>query len=709
MRAINENRLEMKRHCMRILKQHSLFVILLFGVSFYSTAQRNAINVMPLPKTIGTGNGKLKISHQLKIELLGISDDSVLENAANRVFKKLNLATLAYFEQEKIKLNERLSDAIITIKVEEKKPNSIGVDESYKLSINSEKGVLLAKNTIGALRGMETLLQLIDADSEGYFFPEVEIYDEPRFKWRGMMVDVARHFIPLDILKRNIDAMAVVKMNILHLHLSDDEGFRVESKKYPRLHEFGSNKQYYSQEELKGLVQYAEARGIMIYPEFDLPGHSKSWFAGYPELASALGPYIPGPRFEINPNASTEERRVAIFESPTPAINPTKEEVYDFLDGFIGEMATIFPCPYYHIGADENNGKAWNLNPQIVQFMKDNNMKNVHELQKYFVKRIYTLLQKHNKRMIGWEEAFDENLPNAVTFQTWGGSGTFGGEHITLDKITGKGNTVVISTGFYLDLFQPASNHYKNSNILNKDNPNILGGEAALWSELVDEYTFEGRAWPRTAAIAERLWSPSNVIDQDEMYRRLFILSDRLEIAGLNHTINVRRMLTSLCNSQDVKYPLTILQTLTPKKGYFRLGINMRSPKRTKYQGVPLANLADMVTCDSKQVWSFKKLVDEYVSKKDLDLKEKIKAQLEEWIEAAGHIKNMTESAPNLNTLEGYAQRVAGASKIGLQVLTESVDQSQKKIIIEQLKSLARSTDELEIGILPVINQLCEN
>lgn len=699
----------MKKHCLRILKQHSLFVILLFGVSYYSTAQRNAINVMPLPKTIGTGNGKLKISHQLKIELLGASNDSILENAANRVFKMLNLATLAYFEQEKIKINEKLSDAIITIKVDEKKSNSIGVDESYKLSINSGKGVLQAKNTIGALRGMETLLQLISADSEGYFFPEVEIYDEPRFKWRGMMVDVARHFIPIDILKKNIDAMSVVKMNILHLHLSDDEGFRVESKKYPRLHEFGSNYQYYSQVELRDLVRYAEARGIMIYPEFDLPGHSKSWFAGYPELASAPGPYIPGPRFEINPNASAEERRVAIFESPTPAINPTKEEVYDFLDGFIGEMANIFSCPYYHIGADENNGKAWNLNSQIVQFMKDNKMENVHELQKYFVKRIFTLLQKHNKKMIGWEEAFDQNLPKDVTFQTWGGSGTFGGEHITVDKILGKGNSAIISTGFYLDLFQPASNHYKNSNILNKDNLNILGGEAALWSELVDEYTFEGRAWPRTAAIAERLWSPSKIVDEDEMYRRMFILSDRLEILGLNHTINVRRMLASLCNQQDVRYPLTILQTLTPKKGYLRLGINMRSPKRTKYQGVPLVNLADIVVCDSKQVWCFKKLVAGYVSMKDSSLKEKIETQLKEWIEAANHIKNMTEAAPNLNILVDYAQRVAQASKIGLQVLSDSVDQSQRKIITEQLNSLVRSTDELEIGILPIINQLCEN
>lgn len=696
----------MKKQSISFLKRHHLFIFLLICISYYSKAQDNTINVMPLPKNIVMGNGKIRISNQLKINLLGDRNDTTLEDAANRMLRKINLITLAYFEQEYVKLNEEHNDAIINIKVEEKKDNSIEVDESYILSINEGKISLKAPNTIGALRGMETILQLVAADTDGYYFPEVIIIDKPRFKWRGMMVDVARHFVPIEILKRNIDAMGMVKMNVLHLHLSDDEGFRVESKLYPKLHERGSNQQYYTQEELRNLVKYADERGIIIYPEFDLPGHSKSWFAGYPELASSPGEYKPGPRYEINPNASLQERNTAIFESPTPTINPAKDEVYNFLDGFIGEMADIFPCPYYHIGADENNGKAWETNPQIVQFMKDNNLENVHELQKYFVKKIYNILKKHNRTMIGWEEAFDENLPKGAMFQTWGGSGTFGGERITLDRIIENGSPALISTGFYLDLFLPAYIHYNNPNIPSDDNPNILGGEAALWSELVDEFTFEGRAWPRTAAIAERLWSPSEINNIDEMYRRLFILDDKFQIAGLNQNYNSQRMLSSLCNTQDINHPLNIIQILAPKKGYIRLGFKMKSLPRTKYQSVPLVDLADMVPCDSKVVWNFRKQVETYLESKEQAERTKTIGELKKIKESTVQTKILTKSAPNLSSLGSYADKIGLCVDIGIKALSEHLSEDQKAIMVQQLNSLLSRADELEIAILPEINAL---
>ncbi|WP_423146230.1 family 20 glycosylhydrolase [Rubrolithibacter danxiaensis] len=228
---------------------------------------KSTINLMPYPQSLHAAGGKLRITSQFSINLSGAEKDERLEAATNRLLTRLNARTLAYFEQERVVLNEQKHNATLTLQVKTKGEPLPGTDEAYQLSVDSSKASLVANSTIGALRGMETLFQLVGADAEGYYLPEVTISDGPRFRWRGMMVDVARHFLPIDVLKRNIDAMAMVKLNVLHLHLSDDEGFRVESKVFPRLQKFGSKGQYYSQADLKDLVKYASARGIMIYPE----------------------------------------------------------------------------------------------------------------------------------------------------------------------------------------------------------------------------------------------------------------------------------------------------------------------------------------------------------------------------------------------------------------------------------------------------------
>jgi len=180
--------------------------------------------------------------------------------------------------------------------------------------------------------------------------PAVTIKDQPRFPWRGLLIDVSRHFIPLDVLKRNVDGMVAVKLNVLHLHLSDDQGFRVESKRFPKLHEMGSDGMYYTQGELRDFVAYAHDRGIRVLPEFDTPGHSRSWFVGYPELASNPGPY------KVDP------------EGPDSVTDPTQEGTYKFLDKFVDEMAKVFPDAYFHIGGDEVDGKHWDANPKIQAF-----------------------------------------------------------------------------------------------------------------------------------------------------------------------------------------------------------------------------------------------------------------------------------------------------------------------------------------------------
>jgi hexosaminidase len=200
----------------------------------------------------------------------------------------------------------------------------------------------------------------------------VSIQDRPRFRWRGLLIDSARHFQPLDVIRRNLDAMAAVKLNVLHWHLSDNQGFRIESKRYPKLHGLGSDGHYYTQDEVRGVIAYAQARGIRVVPEFDMPGHGTSWLVGHPELGSAPGPYA-------------IERKPGVMD---PTLDPTREEVYRFLDRFLGEMAALFPDAYLHIGGDENEGKHWAANPRIQAFMqRAHGLQDKHALQAYFNRR----------------------------------------------------------------------------------------------------------------------------------------------------------------------------------------------------------------------------------------------------------------------------------------------------------------------------------
>ncbi|MBN1181663.1 MAG: family 20 glycosylhydrolase [Bacteroidales bacterium] len=690
-----------------------LYLLFLMNTSMYAQKEMKSdptpveswgnIYVMPFPKEIKAGSGKLRINSHFSINLSGAENDKVLEDATNRFLSKLKSRALIYPEQKLITLNNRNANTTLVIDVKTKSVISIGIDESYQLIVDSTKVTLNANSTIGALRGMETLLQLVSADAEGYYIPEVKINDSPRFKWRGMMVDVARHFIPIEILKRNIDAMSVVKLNVLHLHLSDDEGFRVESKIFPKLQEFGSNGQFYTQDQLKDLVNYAEARGIMIYPEFDLPGHSTSWLAGYPEFASAPGPYKPGHRFIIKPGTNPAEAAKIIMQSATPTLDPTKEAVYQFLDKFVAEMTSVFSSPYFHIGADENNGIAWQNNAQIAQFMKTKGLNDVSELQAYFINRMHTIIIKHNRKMVGWEELYNSTLPKDVIVQVWG---AMGDKHASPPEIAEKGNQVLISKGFYLDYFYPAYIHYLNPNIPSTTNSNLLGGEAALWAELVDENSFEGRAWPRTAVIAERLWSPENLKDIDNMYARLFVLSDRLEEGGLNHRLNAKRMLSRLSNGQNIEDPLLILQTLAPSRGFGRLMTQFSAAEETKYQSVPLVDLPDLASTDSKEAWQFRKWVERYLVTKDTTLKTEITKQLRKWSAAAFQILSLVKTAPNLAEFAIYSERVQQATDLGLQVLGKSHDKYDNSAMVQTLKGLKKQGDRLEILILPEIEAL---
>ena len=332
----------------------AIFAVLMVGSVFLSLskAETQPLSLMPMPASVQMQTGQLVIDPSFTIGITGQSD-ALLQNAINIFLDRLRRQTGMPPLDMKI-VDAAQAKLIIHSERPSKAVQELGEDESYSLDISATGAKLDAVTTLGIMRGLQTFLQLVRTTSDGFAVPAIAIQDKPRFPWRGLMIDVSRHFIPLDVLKRNLDGMAAVKLNVFHWHLSDNQGFRVESKKFPKLQEMGSDGLYYTQDEVRELIAYARDRGIRVVPEFDMPGHSTAWFVGYPELASAPGPY------QI-------ERKWGIFD---PAMDPTQERTYKFLDAFIGEMAKLFPDQFFHIGGDEVNGKQWDANPNIQAFMR---------------------------------------------------------------------------------------------------------------------------------------------------------------------------------------------------------------------------------------------------------------------------------------------------------------------------------------------------
>jgi hexosaminidase len=666
------------------------------------------LNLLPYPDSLVKGNSQFRLGADFRISTS--SNDPILLKAINRFYAKLNRKTGAYFEQDRIKPGLQGQMRVVAHSAV---PLSIGMNEQYRLVVRTSGIELNAATTIGAMRGLETLLQLVARDAKGAFVPEVEIMDNPRFAWRGLMIDVARHFIPLDVIRRNIDAMATVKMNVLHLHLTDDEGFRIESKQFPKLHQAGSDGDYYTQDEMKSLIQYALERGILIMPEFDLPGHSQSWFAGYPELASAPGPYTPGPRFKLGNVKSLAEVMTMINTAPTPTIDPTRESVYQFMDKFIGEMRGIFPAAYFHIGADENNGVAWKNNPKIQQFMKKNKIADTRALEDYFVKRMHAVVTKYKYRMVVWEEAFTPSLPKDVIVQKWKPEmGMMGGAPLTISKVVEAGHDVLLSTGFYLDHHFPAHAYYQNQPLMQFSGDakvgggKLLGGEAAQWTEIADGNNIEGRIWMNAAAVAERLWSPGSRTDATDMYRRLMTLSMDLDAQGLQHISYYERMLRGWKGVTDTRDLRLLTDVLVPVKGYKRLMGRMVQPAGKVQGTAPLNEVADILPVNSFTRRQFRQWVSAYLSTQDRDAAQQIRQQLKAW-------SSMTWNSyqqPALEAIRPHANNLAQLAKIAM----EAMDQRDQGVVLidwvnrqqDLLKKAAAPQAETELDVVPELAAL---
>ncbi len=646
-------------------KTCSTVLATLFVLASVRAHAAEPLPIMPLPASVTEGQGEFVIDGKLNIAIDGFSEPRLI-HARQRFFDTL-------FHETGIPFNLG-APAPATMHIQTAGPSAaiqkLGEDESYHLEITSAGIKLTAPNPLGIMHGLQTILQLVRITRRGFTLPSVTIDDKPRFPWRGLMIDSGRHFMPIPTIERNLDAMEAVKLNVFHWHLSEDQGFRIESKVFPLLTQKGSDGLFYTQDQARHIIEYAHERGIRVIPEFDMPAHTASWFVGYPQLASGKGPY------EL-------VREWGVFD---PAMDPTKESTYQFLNLFLGEMTGLFPDAYFHIGGDECNGKEWDANPRIQEYMKAHNIKDNAALQAMFTARVQKLVTAHHKITEGWDEVLQPGTPTDVVIQSWRGRESL------LDAAK-RGYRGLLSSGYYIDLNQSAAEHYlvdPMEGIADKLSPaqqsSILGGEATIWAEFVSGDTIDSRIWPRTAAIAERFWSPQNVRDVDSMYARMAVIDDKLKAYGINHAATTEALLERMSGDTNPEALRVLASVVQPPKGYEREGLK----HNTAFS--PLNTLADAVPPESEVARQFAQIAD-YIANG--------KATPEEWQKAHDWLvlwrDNDAKLQPTLTKseitaeLEPVSKNLHDVAEIGLQAL-ESYHSEAPLSVDTQHQSLDRLT-----------------
>ncbi len=714
-----------------------------------SRADRADINLMPLPAELKLGKGAFVLNETLSHQFSGESGPR-LERAVDRFYAKLSgRIGMAFGGTHEAKLILHCQEYTLGYP-------SLDDDESYSIQVNGNGIEVEAASSTGIYYALESLLQLIRQNEGRWEIPSLTMTDQARYPWRGLMIDACRHWIPKEVILRNLEAMGSLKMNVFHWHLTEYQGFRVESKIFPLLHELGSGGQFYTQEEIKEVIEYAADRGIRVIPEFDLPGHSTSWYV----LDSVFGVLL-------------------------PVLDPTREEVYDFLDRFFGEMAELFPDPYIHIGGDEVNADHWNENSDIQSFMESRGLEDAHALQAHFNLRLQKILAGHGKKMMGWDEIIHPDLPKeGIAVQTWR-------DHGSLWESARKGNKAVLSAGYYLDYKKPASYHYgidpqvikgavdididssqwkgwdlelhlsememegalylfgegeelrgimdfmgtssgfddallendqltfsfatnfgrisfeielKGDSLGGKgkisvmsmdvtgkrsggsDRPGgkalpqfrsidpltpeeearLLGGEACMWSEMVDAATMESRIWPRAAAVAEKLWSPGVLSeDVEDMYRRLMLQDDQLEDLGLRHRSYRQDMLKDMVPAPFLEAAMVLAEVLQEEEMFGRMAIY--DPRL--YTFTPLTRMVDAAAPESYQVYRFGQDVNLWLEIQDDGARERMIAALETWAGNHEKLAPALEGNEFLMEVEAHSRNLSVLAKLGLEAL----------------------------------------
>ncbi|HHB1596137.1 TPA: family 20 glycosylhydrolase [Vibrio campbellii] len=640
------------------------------------------LNLMPYPQNVELGQGKITLDKSFSIYIKGYDSPRVQFNAKrtmDRLYRQTGLPMLNWHAE-----SEKDATLVIDIRNAPKSEvQDINSEESYQLESRNGQIIIRSERPYGAFHGLETFLQLVTTDETGYFVPAVSIQDEPRFPWRGVSYDTSRHFIELDVILRQLDAMASAKMNVFHWHIWDDQAIRIQLDNYQKLWQDTADGDYYTKDEIRYVVNYARNLGIRVIPEISLPGHASAVAHAYPELMSGMGE-----------QSYPHQRGWGVFE---PLMDPTNPELYKMLASVFDEVIDLFPDEYFHIGGDEPNYQQWKDNPKIQQFIKDNNLDGERGLQSYLNTKVEQMLEQRGKKMTGWDEIWHKDLPTSIVIQSWQG-------HDSIGRAAKEGYQGILSTGYYLDQPQPTSYHYRNdpmpkgitvddqlhqgekfatydwvkprnkggprtgnltiieatdgsyraftdyndksreevfiieyvpgvkfkghfdnfmsytefnydfaggklkdssyqlignvrwpatgelvassdmagsvipepnggypAELTEKEQQLILGGEITIWGENLDSMTIEQRLWPRSYAIAERLWSSQDLTDERSMYKRMKVMDTWSEISlGLRHHADANMMLKRLANGADETPLQTLANYIEPAQYYAR-------------------------------------------------------------------------------------------------------------------------------------------
>ncbi|WP_024869890.1 family 20 glycosylhydrolase [Pseudoxanthomonas suwonensis] len=499
--------------------------------------------LVPAPASLTPGEGRLA---------LGAGTRLLAEGDAARTVATQFAALLGKGRGIEPQLGEGLQETEGAIRFAIDPARAAAASEAYLLEVTPSGATVSAGDAAGLFYGAMTLLQLATVDGDGSaWLPAVRIEDAPRFSWRGFMMDPARHFWTVDQVKQVIDAMALHKLNVLHWHLTDDQGWRVEIRKYPKLTEVGGCRipagdggldprtgkprpycGFYTQDEVRDIVAYAAARHITVVPEINQPGHATAAIAAYPELGSTDLPLVPSSEWGVFPNLFNAE-----------------ESTIAFLEDVIGELVPLFPGTYFHIGGDEAVKDQWEASARVQQRMREVGAKTEMEMQSHIVARLEKFLAAHGKRLIGWDEILEGPLPPEATVMSW--RGTEGGL-----EAAREGHDVVMSPSgdLYLDYLQtdspfeppgrPATITLEQvyafepvpAELEEDKRHHILGLQANLWTEHTRTWErFEHHVFPRLAAVAETGWTPAGRKDYAGFLRRLPAQLERYRAWGIGY------------------------------------------------------------------------------------------------------------------------------------------------------------------------------
>ncbi|NTS76189.1 family 20 glycosylhydrolase [Catenovulum sp. SM1970] len=738
------------------------------------TSVNSDLALMPWPQKITQTQKVLVVSSGVAIKLIGTQSNR-LTAAAQRFKTKVN--------QPFLKQRTKAALTTIHIKLQSDKVDfvpSLKMDERYQIDLTADSNLIniTAATDIGAMHALYTLAQLfgqpiVKNGQIQYRVAKVSIDDYPRFAWRGLLLDPARHFLPVDVIKRQIDGMASAKLNVFHWHLTDDQGWRIESLHYPKLHQLASDGDYYTQAQMRDVVQYAQDRGIRVIPEVDVPGHASSIAVAYPELIALVKDY-------------PMQRHWGVHE---PTLNPIDEKVFQFIDAIVGELASIFPDPYFHIGGDEVKPTQWNKNAVIQAFIAEHQLIDYKGMQAHFNQRVNALLQKHQKKMIGWDEIFHHDLPNDVVVQSWRG-------HDSMNLKAQKGGQSILSTGFYVDQAQPTSYHYRNDpipktehinqqlnqgdtwqtwsfemprlrgaavtgsftiiknkageqrgfidfkgrsrkklnvieqigaqtwfyvdtwmGVLNarvnlnqakfddealvangryrilgtkaagsdiagsqlpkgevlkpltaKEQALILGGEATLWGENVIPSVIDLRLWPRTYAIAERLWSAQSLTNPEFMYQRLGAVAHwSIDFVGLQHDSQAQAGITKLFSEAYIEPIKTLSEAIEQAQYYHRH--HAKSVSNEYHQAAPLNRFADTLAVESHSNRQLKLAIQQWLANPSDDLYQQIIQQLHHWQTNAENLQQAMQQSPELQSIQTIVDQVHYIANTGLTLM----------------------------------------